>query len=304
MPSITITHETLLKVCAINQFEVPPQSLIFVGVRGSVLSEPLDQSFKREQNLSVTEVNYINPRCTMLQWDFQTKNLSAFPASTVPHKKNIQKSLDGGDRSNCLLTGFYKDYKKGVHKPGSETAHEAFRQNAKHPFKRTADDLDFDKDDRIEYDNPWDNIHSGWFDGLDAKSFASAGCQVIMGYPKCARPRRTNNTGPWKVFHENAYGIPQQIFPYILLKGAEFESLTLNRKPKAKLRFGSSGSKVKILQAVLKEMKYYQTDIDGDFGETTMKALVAFQLKQFGYHGADGIVGPLTAERLGMDLTI
>lgn len=32
--------------------------------------------------------------------------------------------------TNMLLTGFYKDYRKGWHKAGSDTGHEAFRQNS------------------------------------------------------------------------------------------------------------------------------------------------------------------------------
>ena len=304
MPTLTLTHDLLVKVCKINQFELPKVKMIFVGVRGSIVSDAGDQSFKAKQVLQVMDINYINPRCTILQWTIADKKLAAFPASTVPNQINVRKALTGGDNANCLLTGFYMDYRKGVHKAGTITGHEAFRQNAVHPFRRTADDLDFDKDDRIEYDNPHDNIHCGWFQGLNSSNYASAGCQVIMGFPKCQQAGRDKNVGPWKIFHDNAYAIAQDSFPYVLVTGLETLSIADNGATKAKLRFGSTGPKVKKLQQALASKHFYEGKIDGDFGQRTMKALINFQQQKFGNQGADGIVGPITAEEVGMDLKL
>jgi hypothetical protein len=305
MPSLTLNHELLQKLCTVNHFTLPNAEMIFVGLRGAIVADANDQTFKKEQAVNAIDVNYINPRCTIFQWRLADKQIAAFPASTVPHQINVKKALAGGDRANCLFTGFYKDYRKGVHKPGSETAHQAFRQNAARPFRRTSDDLDFDTDDRIEYDNPHDNIHCGWFGSLTDSNFASAGCQVVMGFPQCQRPGRDRNTGPWKTFHANAYAIAQGSFPYILVTGLEAFSLASgsNGLSKARLRFGSYGPAVTRLQQTLKQLNYYEGNIDGDFGERTMKAVINFQKKQFGNQGADGIVGPITAEELGISLS-
>ena len=276
--------------------------MLLVGLRGAVSSQANDQSFKSEQLLETAEINYSNPRCTVLQWDIANRRLAAFPASTVPNRTNVKKSLAGGERTNSLLTGYYQDYRKGIHKAGTPTAHEAFRQKAVHPFRRTSDDLDFENDDRIEYDNPHDNIHCGWFQGLDSTNYASAGCQVIMGFPKCAKPGRDKNTGPWQVFHDNAYALPQDSFPYVLVNGRE--ASTISTAQNARLRFGSHGPHVAVLQQALKMKGFYEGIIDSDFGERTLKALISFQQQKFGITEADGIVGPITAQELGIDLPL
>jgi hypothetical protein len=302
MPTFSLNHDLLQRLCAVNQFVLPSPSMLLVGLRGAVTTQPNDQSFKAEQIFETADVNYSNPRCTLLQWDMAGGRLAAFPASTVPNVINVKKSLAGGERTNCLLTGYYTDYRKGIHKAGTSTAHEAFRQNAVHPFRRTNDDLDFENDDRIEYDNPHDNIHCGWFQGLDSTNYASAGCQVVMGFPKCDKPGRDNNTGPWQVFHDNAYALPQDSFSYVLLNGRE--ASTISTAQNAKLRYGSHGAVVATLQQALKMKNFYEGIVDSDFGERTLKALISFQQHKFGISEADGIVGPITAQELGIDLRL
>lgn len=301
MSTFAISHDLLMDLFAINQFTLPPLEMIFVGFRGAVVSDPNANNFKQQQTLNLADINYINPRCTMIQWRPASRDIATFSASTVPNQINIQKSVEGGEKANCLVTGFYKDYRKGVHKDGKPTGHTAFRQNASRPIQRTNDDLDFDRDDRIEYENPNDNIHCGWFQSLTSTNFASAGCQVIMGFPKCERPGRDKNVGPWKVFHDNAYEIGQDSFPYLLVNGQEPFVLNNNRATNIKLRFGSSGPKVEALQQALKNQNFYDGRIDGDFGEVTMKAVILFQQRRFGNDDADGIVGRITAEELGID---
>jgi hypothetical protein len=60
------------------------------------------------------------------------------------------------------MTGYYSDYRRGKHKAGSETGHDAFRQVEGRPIRRTADDFDYDNDDRVEFSNPFDNLHAAW----------------------------------------------------------------------------------------------------------------------------------------------
>lgn len=306
MATFNFNEELLQKLLTINQFTIPEAELIFIGLRGAIVTNPNDQSFQSLQTLTILDVNYLNPRCTVLQWRTSDNKFAAFPASTVPHQKVIKSAVSkNGIGANCLMTGFFSDYRKGTHKSGSPTGHEAFRQNAPHPIRRTADDLDFDKDDRIEFDNPQDNIHCGWFDGINSSNYASAGCQVIMGFPKCQKPGREKNIGPWKIFHDNAYALQQNSFPYILLTGLEAFSVSSDTPTNtAKLRYGSSGPLVEKLQTKLKAKKFYEGIIDGDFRDRTIKALIAFQKEAFGNDSADGVVGPVTAEQLGIALKL
>lgn len=62
------------------------------------------------------------------------------------------------------------------------------------------------------------------------------------------------------------------------------------------LRVGSSGAKVKSMQQRLKALGYYTGSVDGEFGEGTRKALVAFQ-KANGLT-ADGVAGTATLKKL------
>jgi hypothetical protein len=222
----------------------------------------------------------------------------------VPHKRYIKSSLDnGGSGANMLITGFYKDYRKGWHKAGKPSGHEAFRQDNKLPVRRTADDMDYDYDDRLEYMRPYDNMHAAWSMGVDHDYFASAGCQVIVGYPKCQSRNSLPDTGPWKVFKDNAYSINQQSFDYMLLHGRDALKVASNNgnKLSSRLRFGSTGNLVGKVQGKLKDLNYYEGIIDNDFGPRTLRALLEFQTDYFGDDADDGIVGPITASALGVE---
>ncbi|RYG29775.1 MAG: peptidoglycan-binding protein [Chitinophagaceae bacterium] len=306
MADFTLNNVVLKKICAINQFGIPTDAeLIFAGIRGSVARNFNDQQFKAGHDLSTNDINYVNPRCTLIQWRIRDGKIAVFPGSTVPHVHNIRSAKGrNGSGANCLSTGFYSDYRKGTHKAGTATGHQAFRQNGIRPIRRSSDDLDYDVDDRVEYDNPHDNLHCGWFGSIDSDSYASAGCQVVMGFPACNKPGRTTNVGPWKIFHENAYAVTQKSFPYILLNGMETMNVAgnVNKKLSARMRFGSSGILVKELQKALKAADFYEGILDGNFGERTMKAVIAFQKMKFGPDATDGIVGPITAEALRLQL--
>jgi L,D-transpeptidase ErfK/SrfK len=62
------------------------------------------------------------------------------------------------------------------------------------------------------------------------------------------------------------------------------------------LRLGDSGPDVREIQQRLQVLGYYQGDIDGVFGPITENAVIAFQKDN--KLDADGIVGPLTYDRL------
>ena len=66
--------------------------------------------------------------------------------------------------------------------------------------------------------------------------------------------------------------------------------------PAPELKYKSEGEEVKILQARLQELGYYQGGIDGKFFDETLTAVRAFQ--EANHLTADGIVGEKTREAL------
>ena len=279
--------------------------MVFFGLRGATLVNPDNLDFQKEHKLVLSEIDYVHPRCTVGQWLPKDKTIAVFPASTVPHKRHVKTAMTNSGRgANQLMTGRYRDYRKGIHKKGGPTAHEAFRQIAAHPIRRTADDFDYDNDDRVEFTNPFDNIHAAWSMGVDNDNYASAGCQVIVGYPKCTKRGDKPDIGAWGVFKENAYNpeLGQDVFPYVLLSARDAQRIVLDGPAKlTRLRFGSDGELVKLVQNALKTEDFYEGNVDGDFGERTLRAVLAYQEATFGPAADDGIVGPLTASALGIE---
>src|SRR5262245_26294064 len=204
--AFALTANLLGRLCQINSFQVPDQGMIFFGLRGCLPVNPDDQTLGAERGVEIVTCDSVYPRCTLGQWSPEQGTLAVFVGSTVPHMKYIKTSLqNNGKGTNQLMTGLYRDYRKGVHKAGTSKASDAFRQTEGHPVRRTADDFDFDDDDRVEFTNPYDNIHAGWCMGINQNHFASAGCQIVVGYPRCAFRNDEPDVGAWKAFKENAY---------------------------------------------------------------------------------------------------
>jgi len=67
------------------------------------------------------------------------------------------------------------------------------------------------------------------------------------------------------------------------------------------LSAGDSGSEVETLQQALKQLGFYKGKVDGDFGQGTKDAVIAFQ----DAHNltADGIVGQATADAINQALS-
>ncbi len=298
-----INSAGLRKLLTVNQFPDPPaHKMMFFGVRGCLPLDPEDFHFAPELRLRTSDVNYINPRCTLIQWRPGDGAAAAYPGSTVPSQHYIKKALaKNGAGANQLMTGFYADYRKGKHRPGTQTAHEAFRETGARAFRRTADDFDFENDDRVEFENPFDNLHAAWSQGL-SDGYASAGCQVVIGFPSCPSRAGQPSTGPWKAFHDAAYALSgQDSFAYALLEGAHVERVAadLSKPCTARARFGSQGSLVAEIQEALKKKGFYEGRTDSEFGPRTLRGVLEFQRNAFGAGAADGIVGPQTGTALG-----
>lgn len=297
----TLNENHLRRLCQINSFPVPDDGIVFFGLRGCLPVEEDNHEFRAEQTLILEEVDYLHPRCTLGQWLPKEGKIALFPGSTVPHIRYVKISKErNGLGANQLMTGYYEDYRKGIHRAGASTGHKAFRQTEAHPIHRTSDDFDFDNDDRVEFDNPYDNIHAAWSMGVNHDSYASAGCQVIVGYPQCAKRQDRLDTGPWRIFKENAYNLEQKSFPYVLLNSRDAQRISLSdsQEMSSRLRFGSEGDLVAELQTALQREGYYEGNIDGDFGKRTIRAVLKYQTVTFGPSADDGIVGPITASAL------
>lgn len=300
---VTLREEHLRRLSALNHFPIPDHPLVFFGLRGAIPVNDENHEFGSSRSLTMAEVDHLHPRCTIGQWRPAERTLAVFPGSTVPHLKYIRSAQGAGGRgANQLMTGFYDDYRKGIHKAESSTAHQAFRQTAEQPVRRTSDDLDYDLDDPADVENPYDNIHAAWCAGVGADDFSSAGCQVVVGYPRCKKLEPRPDSGPWAQFKKNAYGLEVKKFYYFLLDARDLAKLVDpdTTSLSVRLRFGSKSSLVEEVQRALREKKFYEGDPDGEFGPRTFRAVCAFQRFSFGRNGADGVVGPQTAAALGI----
>ncbi len=297
-----ISVEHLAQLFSLNEFPLEPKVMVFIGIRGCLPVNPGDQSLAKSHKMQAASLNYLNPRCTLIQWVPGDGKFAIFPGSTVPHQSSIKAAkARGGAGANQLLTGYYADYRKGKHRAGKPTGHDAWRQSASRPIRRSADDLDYDGDDRVEFVNPSDNLHAGWCRGLDS-NFSSAGCQVLVGYPKCEKRGDDPATGPWKVFQERGYALKQSSFGYALFNASEVQRLSVSGpKGIVRVRFGSDGPRAKRIQEALKKREFYEGKLEGAFGSRSLRALLAFQEATFGKDGDDGICGPQTAAALGIE---
>lgn len=298
MAAFVFTESDLRRLFQINQFEIPQNEMVFFGLRGCLPMDARAEQFLDRHSLVVTDVNYLNPRCTIGQWIPARRVFTIFPGSTVPHMKYIQKALArGGAGANRMFIGYYT-YTKGKHRPSPSGTHDAWRHpdTELRPILRTGDDLKYEITDKIELAVPYDNLHAAWSSGTGG-SYSSAGCQVIVGFPN-------PNRGPWKTFKNYGYSIPQTKFRYALLEGLKAAQVASNPNTPltARVLFGSSGDLVRKLEEALvaKGLHPAGDKINGVMDVETWKAIHKFQVQVFGEDEADGIVGRMTAESLGI----
>jgi peptidoglycan hydrolase-like protein with peptidoglycan-binding domain len=298
--SFEINDRLMRSLCARNFFQVPEDGMVFFGFRGCLPADPEDFSFAKTRTLSLAEVNYENPRCTIGQWLPAKKLLAVYPGSTCPNEDCVRAARGkGGQGANQLLTGYYT-FVKGMHKSGEDSGHQAFRQEETRVVLRNVDDMDFDGHDTADEDNPFDNLHCA-FSASVSRGYSSAGCQVVVGFPN-RNDRKTTESGPWASFRQTAYKLDQQSFRYILLHGAEVAAMAENpdlMRP-AQVRFGSHAEAVRGAQKRLRELGRITFDPDADCGPRTQLAIIRFQVDQMGPENADGILGTNTATQLGL----
>ncbi len=307
--SFALTPQHLQRLMALNCFPVPATEMVFVGLRGCLPVNPDDTAFAPSRAVTAVDPNYTTPRCTLVQWRVQDGTLATYPGSTVPHLSAVKAHKAGLYRANQLMTGYFDDYVRGKHSASKPSGHWAFRQTKVRPVLRTTDDLDYDTADRPEaFEIVADNLHAAWCVGLNS-AYSSLGCSVVVGYPKRLDGQGKAEAGPWKAFKAAAYATAQDRFPYALLTGGEAArlaaDLTVPRAPR--VRYGARGDlgrKVqKALTALAKKTGKAHYDPEGTdsvFGVDMFNAVMAFQTGEIGPRADDGIVGPTTADALGI----
>jgi len=308
MAEIKLDAALLRRAAKRNSYPIPEDGLLFFGVRGALPIDITGSPFAKSHALRMSDFNHVQMRCTLGQMRVAKDDLAVFPGSTVPSIENVRSAkAAGGVGANMLMLGCYQ-YHQGIHKAGKPSGHRAFRQSVFFPVWRSADDLDFDLNDRADLDGDIvaDNLHCAFHDNIDTPGFSSAGCQVIAGRPTMAANGNRPETGPWKVFVENAYKLmpKQPRYNYLLFSAAELALVALKKDKdlSCTLRFGSEGALVTKLQQALIAKGLPLRTADGFFGRDTIDAVMRFQGQEFGRGTADGIVGPNTAAAMGFAL--
>lgn len=301
----TLTESDLDFLARQNGFPVPATGMIFVGLRGALPVAADAMELKKSHTLETRTINHTHLRCTLIQW-MRGEGFACFPGSTVPSQKSIKAAvLKNGSGANMQMTGWFTGYVKGRHKGQTATGHDAFRNEGKLPVRRTVKNDGYGNDDHVDTrSTPFNNIHAAWAMSVNAPGFSSAGCQVIEGYPRSSRRGDQPDTGAWKNFRARAYAQPQTNFGYMLLTGTDAQRRAASRDTKQvmRLRYGSEGDAVAAAQSALTLQGWFDKTIDGKFGMETLKAILAFQTEIFGKDADDGIIGPQTADALGIAL--
>ncbi len=264
---------------------LPSDGLVLFALRGA-LPERNPAGWVRRIRILPAAIDHIHMRCTLGIWDRANGMLFAAPGSTVPHRDNVLKAADRkgrmkGKGTNQLEPGYYTDLAKGEHLQGKTNGHAALRQTASRLYRRAPDGLPYDLRSPLYYGNPYDNLHCGW--NLDGRGpgFSSAGCMVVAGTPHC--PRREDaaaDRGPWKVFHDLLYSVPQRNFPILLAVASEAARLVDGLPRRKALTYGSEGEAVETLQRRLGSQGIYRGRVTGRLDARTYRAWKGFRARR------------------------
>jgi lysozyme family protein len=308
MAELVVSGQLLELASRRSNFAIPAGELVFFGIRGAVPDSEASASFAAEHSVSFATVDYVNMCCTIGQWDRKNGTVALYEGSTVPALGNIiSAKAEGGSGTNRLIPGKFL-YEKGIHKPNRDGGHRAFRQAAFFPVQRSANDLSYNAQDPIDFGTGpgrfvWDNLHSAYSEAPGG--YSSAGCQVVRGLPMSRSRKLAPETGPWRKFVETAYErfAGQQLFTYLLFTAEELGVAASSDASQTwqVVKFGSSGPLVKKVQGALQSAGFAPGPIDSEFGRSSLKALVDFQIAKFGAGGADGVCGANSFAALGIE---
>ena len=122
---------------------------------------------------------------------------------------------------------------------------------------------------------------------------ASSTSDALQTLPKGTKLEVLGKSGSWyKVTYGKYTGYVYKTYVSV----TKTASSSSSSSSATRLEKGSTGSDVKDLQTKLKKLGYYDAYVDGDYGDTTVAAVKAFQKK---YNlTADGIAGKETLKKL------
>ena len=122
---------------------------------------------------------------------------------------------------------------------------------------------------------------------------ASSTSDALQTLPKGTKLEVLGKSGSWyKVTYGKYTGYVYKTYVSVTKKASSSSPSSSTTR----LEKGSTGSDVKDLQTKLKKLGYYDAYVDGDYGDTTVAAVKAFQKK---YNlTADGIAGKETLKKL------
>ena len=276
--------------------------VILFGLRGAELVGGPSQINKDALRLRDARPDHRTFRCVIGAYHVGRQQLSGFIGSTVPNNGSVYTNWSrfvsgGASYGNMLMTGCYR-YKVGTHVGGVEVPG-AFRlqEDDEVVVLRSDQDVAYDTLDRWDPCVPHDNLHPSFRN----MSFSSAGCQTVRG------TYNGQHTGEWGQFRK-AVGLGSsdngKRFDYVLITGLEAAiaakaQAVAGDAPAiqtrlARIRYGSQGETVKVLQRAL------QRPDTGFFNADDKVALAALQKQKLGF--ADGVYSPEMDAKLGFNV--
>ncbi len=310
------TPQDLELLLELNAFDPRPTNgkLIF-ALRGAALiasiddPRPVDNQIGRDAlTLKETTPDHARFRCVIGVYDILARKLSGYVASTVPCRRAVWGYANGLSAANMMATGLYR-FTVGWHHPGTARALPGVLTEAddQRTVRRSPKALSYGLNDVWDCGDPGDNLHPSFADRSAA--FSSWGCLTVSGnYQAPANDRAHGvHTGEWARFREalglqpKGAGDHGKQFDAVLLTGldaAMASQIRQTRRPadagapkaSARLRHGSSGERVKLLEAALGR------PATGKMSAPVVKAYTDLQKAKLGF--ADGVYSPDMDEQL------
>lgn len=304
----------------------PQNRIVIFGLRGAKLAPNAAPRIMSDAiELTEAEVDHRNKNCIMGVWDRQTKQVSAFTASTVPHLMYMQMfrinlhllgditlndatfkpddviSEEEKTKRRKSLAWTANQLAQGLHLMQVGTHQGKYKDLlVQHmtwcgPVMRAKDGLAYTVKtwDRRK-GRVGDNIHPCW--AVDGVDFSSAGCNLIEGQSK----KSPGYGGPFADFLKQVRIVGEagaaagdtKTYYYMLLSGREarmhaHSAATFDPALK-RLRFGSTGVDVTNLQADV--LGFPAAQATGVFDFATHSAVLKWQLEN--RFAEDGVVTP------------
>ncbi|HEX7079405.1 MAG TPA: hypothetical protein VF329_00120 [Gammaproteobacteria bacterium] len=284
----------------------PP--LVLFGVRGARrAAEPTSPpDFENEVEIVEVPPDHFDYKCLLGVWNTESRKVWVTAASTAPHVAYLYAQREAStfsNEANMMPTGLYR-YRVGTHRNGTPSLQPGAFRTAERAFAvlRCVQYGPLTMSRGQYWDtaptNHGNNIHAGTYGTrADRPRFWSAGCQVLPGYysDENGVPSEENAfpQGDWARFriaaglarapritrHEELapgrFNVETsedgRRYEYLLTTGRDVRLAGEGRDART-LRFGSSGPKVKALQAALGLPPGQR---DGIFGPGVQKLVLA-----------------------------